>query len=103
MRGPRGGPFRVGREHQVREVLLVALVPGDSGSTRVCLLMGRRASVGELMPLHAYGPGLAEAYGRRSYGHYACAFVGVRNVVGTCCAKSLLLVISIYKHHIDHI
>jgi hypothetical protein len=82
MRDPRGGPFRVGREQPMLEVLLTALVPGDGGSKHVCLLMGRGASVGELS-LHASRPSVAEAETRRSHGHYACAVVGVRHVVGT--------------------
>jgi len=86
MGGPCSGPFRVGRELPVREDLLAALVPGDGGSEYVSLLLGRGACVGEL-PLHAFGPSLAEAETRRRHGQCACAVVGVRHVVGTGCAR----------------
>ena len=87
MGDPRDKPFRVGREQPVRMDLLAALVPGNGGSKRVCLLLGRGARVGDLMPLQASGPSLAEVETRRSHGHCACAVVGIRHVVGTGCAR----------------
>ena len=82
----RGGPLRVGREQPVREVLFPSLVPGDGGSKRLRVLLGRGASVGEL-PLQASRPSVAEAETRRCYGHGARAVVGVLHVVGTGCAR----------------
>ena len=86
MGDPRGGPLRFGREQPVREVVLTALVPGDGGSERVRLLLGRGTSVGEL-PLQASRPSVAEAETRRCHGHCARAVVGVLHVVGTGCAR----------------
>ncbi len=70
----------------MREVLLVALVPGDVGRQCVCVRLGRRVRLGQLF-LHNVGQGVVEIEERRINCDVAPSVVGVGHRVGALGAE----------------
>ena len=64
----------------MRKVLFAALVPGNDGSQRVRVQLGRGIRLGQL-PIQTYWHGVAEAAERRSGCYAARAIVGVNHLV----------------------